>query len=97
MITLAQIKANNVQWFSKGAKKFSNDRSYYAYTSKIDKKVYLIRSSYMFSDTFGQPRKLSYTINEINQETLKIGSLINDDRHSVLTFDSLAEAKKYLG
>ena len=97
MITIQQIEAANVQWFSKGAKKFSNDRSYYAYTSKVDKKVYLIRSSYMFSDMFGGQKKLSYTINEINQETLKIGSLINDDRHSVLTFDSLQEAKKYLG
>ena len=86
---LSKIKAahKDGHWFDRETKKFFGDVRYYAYRSKTGK-PYLVRSTYGFSDMFGQVRKLSYKINIVNPETLKIEDLIP------LDFSSL-EAVKY--
>lgn len=94
MITLSQIKQANSQWFSKGNKQFFGDVRYWVY-SDSDKDLYLVRSSYAWSDMCGGSRKLKYYINTVDKGTLKIGSLVSY-QGLALSFNTLAEAKAYI-
>ena len=87
--TIEQVRNANVQWFSPKNKKYFGDRSYSVLHSKTGK-PYLLRSTYAWSDMFGKPRILTYRINKIDPETLKIGSLIDAE------FTERKEAKDYI-
>ena len=87
---LRDIKAAQPDWFSRGNKRFFDDVSYKAYYSKKTGTAYLVRSTYAWSDMFGRPRVLHYRINNLNQDTLKIESLIDD------VFKSIFEVKAWL-
>ncbi len=76
---LRQIKEANKEWFSQGNKRFFNDVSYRGYYGKKTGKAYLVRSTYAWTDMFGSPRRLHYRINNINQETLDIEELIDQE------------------
>jgi len=75
---LRDIKAANPSWFSRGNKRFFNDVSYRAYYGKATGKAYLARSTYAWTDMFGEPKRLHWRINDINQDTLEIEGLIDD-------------------
>ena len=87
---LRTIKAAQPKWFSAENKRFFNDRSYYGVYGKETGKAYLLRSTYAWTDMFGQTPTLHYRIDEIDQETHKILSLIDD------VFNSLDDAKRWL-
>lgn len=89
MATIEQVKNANSQWFSPKTKKFLGDRSYSVLHSKTGK-PYLLRSTYQWSDMFGQPKKLTYKINRIDPETLKIKSLYDQE------FYDRKEAKEFI-
>ena len=76
---LRDIKAANEGWFSQGNKRFFGDVSYRAYYGKKTGKAYLVRSTYAWSDMFDQPKRLHYRINSVNQDTLDIESLIDQE------------------
>lgn len=76
---LRDIKMANQGWFSRGNKSFFNDVSYKAYYGKTTGKAYLARSTYAWTDMFDQPRRLHWRINNINQDTLEIESLIDKE------------------
>ena len=87
---LRQIKVANSKWFSSGNKRFFNDVSYRAYYGKKTGKAYLARSTYAWTDMFDSPRRLHWRINNINQDTLDIESLIDNE------FKDIFEVKAWL-
>lgn len=76
---LRQIREANPQWFTRSNKQFFNDVFYRGYYGKHTGKAYLIRSTYAWTDMFDQPKRLHYRINNINQDTLKIEELIDQE------------------
>ena len=84
------IKESNEGWFSPQNKRFFNDISYRAYYGKATGKAYLVRSTYAWTDMLGEPRKLHWRVNNLNQDTLKIEPLIDD------IFDDIFEVKAWL-
>ena len=87
---LRKIREANEGWFSPSNKRFFNDRSYYGYYGGTTGKSYLVRSTYAWTDMFGQKPRLHYRINELNQETEKIGNLIDTE------FETLEDVKEWL-
>lgn len=87
---MRDIREANPDWFTRGNKAFFNDVSYRAYYGKKSGKAYLIRSTYAWSDMFGQPRRLQWRINDIDQDTLKILPVTDD------TFNDIYEVKAWL-
>lgn len=87
---LRAIKEANPTWFSKENKRFFNDVEYKAYYGKATGKAYLVRSTYAWTDMLGEPRKLHWRINNLNQDTLEIEPL-NDD-----VFGDIFEVKAWL-
>jgi hypothetical protein len=77
-MTLSQIKQAQPDWFSRDNKRFFGDISYKVLHGKQTKKPYLIRSTYMWSDMFGNAKQLRYRINNVNPKTGKIESLVDE-------------------
>lgn len=75
---MRRIREANQKWFSRGNKRFFGDIQYRAYYGKTTGKAYLIRSTYAWTDMFGQPKRLHYRINNLNQDTLEIEPLIDN-------------------
>jgi hypothetical protein len=88
-VTLSDVKSANPQWFAKGNSKFFGDCSYQLLRDN-DHEIYLVRSTYGWSDMFGQPKKLTYRINPIDKTTLKIGTLYDN------VFNSIDDVKDWL-
>lgn len=86
---LNAVKRANQNWFAPGQRQFFGDVSYEIMYGKKTGERYLVRSTYAWTDMFGQPKKLHYRINYI-LDNLKIGNLVDD------VFDSKAEVKKWL-
>lgn len=86
---LAKIKSANKGWFSAGNKRFFGDVRYYAYRSKTGK-PYLVRATFAWSDMFGQEPKLTFRINNVDPNTLKIEHLIEN------VFETLEDAKHWV-
>ena len=80
---LRQIIAANKDWFSRGNKRFFNDVSYKAYYGKKTGKAYLARSTYAWTDMFDRPRRLHYRINNVDQDTLEIEPLIDQEFNDI--------------
>lgn len=76
---LTQIRWANAKWFSPENKRFFGDVSYRALRGKKTGKVYLVRSTEAWTDMFGNPKRLHWRINNINQETLAIEALIQHE------------------
>jgi hypothetical protein len=76
---LRDIRAANEQWFSRGNKRFFNDVEYRGYYGKATGKAYLVRSTYAWTDMLDQPARLHWRINNLNQDTLGIESLIDQE------------------
>lgn len=76
---LRQIRDAQPAWFSRGSKRFFNDVEYRAYYGKSTGKAYLARSTYAFTNMFDHPKRLHWRINNINQYTLEIEHLIDDE------------------
>lgn len=87
---LRVIREANPDWFSRGNKRFFGDVEYRGYYGKATGKAYLVRSTYAWSDMFGEPRRLHYKINNLNQDTLDIGPLIDEE------FRDIFEVKAWL-
>jgi hypothetical protein len=77
-ISLAQVQAAQPGWFSKSNKRFFGDKRYTTRQGKQSKKTYLVRSTTMWSGMCGGRETLVYRINTVDQETHKIGSLIDE-------------------
>ena len=58
------------------ATRFFHDVSYKILHGKVSHKPYLVRSTYQWSDMFGQPKRLCYRINRIKDD-LTIGPLLD--------------------
>jgi hypothetical protein len=87
---LSKIKAQQPGWFGAETRRFFNDIKYYAYRSKITNKPYLVRSTYVFSDMFGNPRTISFRVNPINPDDFDIMPMTDD------VFETLQEAKTWV-
>jgi hypothetical protein len=86
--SLDDLKRIQPGWFSPENKRFFNDVSYRVLHDK-EGNSYLVRSTYAWTDMFGQPKKLRWRINLITPEG-KIGELV--DR----IFDSIDAVKTWL-
>lgn len=89
MITLADVKQAQPEWFSRKNKKFFGDVGYKVLHGERTKKPFLIRSTYAWTDMFGSPRRLHYRINPLD-EKLDIGCLIDK------SFNSIESVKEWL-
>lgn len=76
---LRRIRAAQPGWFTASNKRFFNDVSYRGYYGKANGKAYLVRSTYAWTDMLGQPRRLHWRINELDQDTLQIKGLIDTE------------------
>lgn len=76
MTTLTQVKAAQPEWFSRKNKRFFGDVSYRVLHGKRSGTPYLVRSTYAWTDMFGQPKRLHYRLNPIKPD-LDIGMLID--------------------
>jgi hypothetical protein len=76
---LSQVKDAQPDWFSRKNKKFFGDVDYRVLHARISGKAFLVRSTYRWSDMFGQAKKLVWKINELDQDTGRIRSLIDKD------------------
>ena len=74
---LREVKARQPGWFSLANKRFFNDREYFVYYS-FSGQPYLVRSTYAWSDMFGQPKTLKYKINELADDW-EIRPLVDED------------------
>ena len=91
---LKKLIADNPTWFSKGNKKFFNDKKYFFMYSGAGNR-YMVRSTFAWSDMFGQPARLHYRINTViedknDQEILRIGPLLDNE------FKTLNDIKNWL-
>lgn len=89
MATLQEVKNVQPEWFSPENKRFFGDINYKVLHGEISKKPFLVRSTYAWTDMFGEKRTLHYRVNEI-ESNLKIGSLIET------SFTSMDEVKEWL-
>jgi hypothetical protein len=89
MTTLTQIRGAQPEWFSRKNKRFFGDVGYKLLHGKQTHRPYLVRSTYEWSDMFGQSRTLRYRINTIKDD-LSIGPLIDKQ------FRDLDEVKDWL-
>lgn len=89
MTTLAQVKDAQPNWFSRKNKRFFNDVSYRVLHGKVSHKPYLVRSTYAWTDMFGQQPQLHYRVNTIKGD-LSIGPLVDK------SFRDLEEVKEWL-
>ena len=69
-ITIADLRASNLRYFSKDNKRVFGDVDYRILHDK-QRQPYLVRSSYAFSDMFGNERTLGWYVNPISP-TLEI-------------------------
>lgn len=86
---LNAVKKTNQQWFAPGNKEFFGDIDYQIMYGKQSGERYLVRSTYAWTDMFGQPKTKHYRINYIN-DNLKIGQLVD------ILFKSKEEVKDWL-
>ena len=84
------IKEAQPDWFSRSNKRFFNDVEYRGYYGKATGTAYMVRSTYAWTDMLGKPRRLHYRINNLNQDTLKLESLIDEE------FTDIYEVKAWL-
>jgi hypothetical protein len=77
MATLSDVRAVQREWFSRKNKRFFGDISYKVLHGKATKRPYLVRSTFMWSDMFGQPKQVRWRVNEL-KEDLRIGPLVDD-------------------
>ncbi len=89
LTTLSDVKLSQPDWFSRRNKKFFNDINYRVLHGKVSGKPFLVRSTYAWSDAFGQPQRMSWIINPLSDD-LKIQSMI--DKH----FGTLDNVKDHL-
>lgn len=87
--TYSMVRAANQQWFAQGNQAFFNDLEYGTLRSGTGS-LYLWRKTAGFSDMFDGVKKVHYRINDLDQETLKIGKLIGQ------IFRSMDEVRDYL-
>ena len=87
---LSEIRDSQPGWFSRKNKRFFGDLNYRVLHGKHSKKGFLVRSTFEWSDMCGGEKRISWRINEVDQETLKIRSLIDG------SFRSLDSVKDYL-
>ena len=80
MVTLSQVRDAQPSWFSRKNKRFFGDIQYWVLTGRSGK-PYLLRSTFMWSDMFGQPKKVCYRVSNINPETLQVNGLIDTIFH----------------
>jgi len=78
MTTLAEVKAVQPEWFSRGNKRFFNDIAYNVLHGKTTKRPYLVRKTYAWTDMFGQPKRVHFRINPL-KEDLKIDTLVDQE------------------
>jgi hypothetical protein len=64
---MREIKAAQPQWFSRGNKRFFHDVQYAAYYGKATGNRYMVRSTYAWTDMFGNAPRLHYRINRIGE------------------------------
>ena len=89
IITLQDVVGANSRWFSGSSKRFFGDKSY-SIKVGTSGKVYLVRSTKAWTDTFNGIGKLHYRINNLDQTTLKIQPLIGDE------FKTMDDVNKWL-
>lgn len=90
-VTLTDIRAVQPEWFSRKNKRFFGDVGYKLLHGKSSKQPFLVRSTYAWSDMFGQPKRLTYRINAIEPD-LTIGSLVENGKE----FRDMFQVKEWL-
>ena len=86
---MAQVRAAQPEWFSRGNKRFFGDCGYKVLQGKVSSKPFLVRSTYAWTDMFGAPKTLHYRINPLN-DNLIIGNLVDE------TFRNINAVKDWL-
>lgn len=89
MVTLADVKAAQPDWFSRANKKFFGDIDYRILHGKKSKNPFLVRATYKWTNMFGGRKTKTYIINPLS-DSLEIESMI------VKKFSDLESIKYWL-
>jgi hypothetical protein len=88
---LTEVKQANKLWFSPDSQAFSHDKQYWVMESGSGE-FYLVRSTEAWTDMFGQEPRLHYRINEIDQDTKEVKSLIDDEFANMFDVETWLES-----
>ena len=80
-VTLSDVRAAQPNWFSRKNKRFFGDIQYWVLHSPKGK-PYLLRSTFMWSDMFGQPKTIRYRVSAIKPDTLEVDGLVDEIFHT---------------
>ena len=82
MATLREVRDVQPGWFSRENKRFFNDVSYRVLHGKVSGKPFLVRSTYGWSDMFGQKPRLHWRINQLEID-LSIGDMFDEEFRTI--------------
>jgi hypothetical protein len=77
VVELNDVIRKNPRWFDGREMKIAGDVNYWL-RRKRDR-LYLLRSTYAFTDMLGGRKRLHYRLNRIDPDTLKVGSLVGPE------------------
>ena len=90
MRTLTNVKEANPGWFSALNKRLFGDLSYTVLTGKMTGYIFLIRKTQRWSDMFNQEPRVFFKINPLDQVTLDIRLMLDDE------FKNMDQVKNFL-
>ncbi len=77
-VTITDVIKAQRDWFSSENKAFFGDKVYDVVTGGKSGKCYLLRLTQAWTDMFDGKPKDHFRINQLDQQTLKIGNLVDD-------------------
>ena len=77
-VTITDVIKAQRGWFSSENKAFFGDKVYDVDKGRTSGKYYLVRLTQAWTDMFDGKPKDHFRVNELNQQTLKIGKLHDD-------------------
>ncbi len=86
---MRRLREVQPDWFCCKNRRFFGDVSYRTLRGKLTGNIFLVRSTYAWTDMFGGPRRLHYRINTVGDDYV-IGNLIDK------TFRDIDDVKEYL-
>ncbi|HDZ14733.1 MAG TPA: hypothetical protein ENH60_07515 [Pricia sp.] len=87
-VTITDVIKAQRGWFSNENKVFFGDKVYDVNKGGRSEKHYLVRLTQAWTDMFDGKPKDHFRVNELDQETLKIGKLLDDIFLTVADLDA---------
>ncbi len=90
MTTLTDVRRVQPGWFSPVSKRYFGDIKYLVLRGKVSGDLFLVRSTYNWTEVLDGAKKVTYRVNKLDQSTLEIGDMTAD------VFETLDATKVWL-